>query len=106
VISISGDGGFGQHLAEFTTAVKYPMNITHVLLNNQQLGKISKAQRAGEWDVWQTDLHNPNFASYARLCGGMGTRVDATDKLADALTTAFNHDGPSLVEIMCDADLI
>jgi hypothetical protein len=38
------------------------MNITHVLLNNGQLGKIAKEQRAGEWDVWQTSLHNPDFA--------------------------------------------
>jgi hypothetical protein len=40
---------------EFTTAVKYGMNITHILLNNGELGKISKEQRgrmAGEWPVW------------------------------------------------------
>ena len=37
VISISGDGGFGQYMAELTTAVKYDMNITHVLLNNNEL---------------------------------------------------------------------
>ncbi|MEN8132054.1 MAG: thiamine pyrophosphate-binding protein [Pseudomonadota bacterium] len=58
VISISGDGGFGQYLAEFTTAVKYGMNITHILLNNSELGKISKEQRTGNWKVWQTSLHN------------------------------------------------
>ncbi len=51
VISISGDGGFGQYAMEFNTAVKYGMNITHVLLNNAQLGKITKEQRAGEWPV-------------------------------------------------------
>ena len=39
VVSISGDGGFGQYLAEFTTAVKYGMDITHVLLNNAELGQ-------------------------------------------------------------------
>ncbi|MDH3433723.1 MAG: thiamine pyrophosphate-binding protein, partial [Gammaproteobacteria bacterium] len=61
VISVSGDGGFGQYMGEFTTAVKYNMNITHVLLNNSQLGKISKEQKAGEWPVWQTSLHNPSF---------------------------------------------
>ncbi len=44
VVSISGDGGFGQYLAEFTTAVKYGMPITHVLLNNDELGKISREQ--------------------------------------------------------------
>ena len=61
VVSVSGDGGFGQYMAELTTAVKYRMNITHVLLNNSQLGKISKEQRAGHWEVWQTSLHNPEF---------------------------------------------
>ena len=54
VVSVSGDGGFGQYLADFTTAVKYKMDITHVLLNNSELGKISKEQRAGQWPVWQT----------------------------------------------------
>ncbi|MHC5010040.1 MAG: thiamine pyrophosphate-binding protein, partial [Planctomycetota bacterium] len=65
VVAVSGDGGFGQYLGEVTTAVKYGMNITHVLLNNSELGKISKEQRAGNWDVWQTSLHNPDFARYA-----------------------------------------
>lgn len=47
VVSVSGDGGFGQYMAEFTTVVKYGMNITHILLNNSALGKISKEQKAG-----------------------------------------------------------
>ena len=81
VISVSGDGGFGQYMGDFTTAVKYNMNITHVLLNNSQLGKISKEQRAGEWPVWQTGLHNPSFAAYANLCGGKGIPVKSTDKM-------------------------
>ena len=34
VLSISGDGGFGQYLAEINTAVKYDMNITHIMMNN------------------------------------------------------------------------
>jgi len=102
VISISGDGGFGQYLAEFNTAIKYGMNITHVLLNNGELGKISKEQRDGEWKVWQTSLHNPNFAEYANLCGGLGLRVDNRSELADAFSAAIGHDGPSLVEVMTD----
>ena len=106
VISVSGDGGFGQYLADFTTAVKYDMNITHVLLNNSQLGKISKEQRAGEWPVWQTSLHNPSFAAYANLCGGKGIPVKTPDKLRKALDEALAHNGPALVEIVTDADLI
>ncbi len=106
VISISGDGGFGQYLAEFTTAVKYDMNITHILLNNSQLGKITKEQRAAEWEVWQTSLQNPSFAAYAKLCGGFGERIEKQSKLDEVITKALAHDGPALVEIMSDANLI
>jgi thiamine pyrophosphate-dependent acetolactate synthase large subunit-like protein/nitrite reductase/ring-hydroxylating ferredoxin subunit len=106
VVSVSGDGGFGQYMAELTTAVKYGMNITHILLNNDELGKISKEQRAGNWDVWQTSLHNPSFAEYAELCGALGLRVERVGELDDALSTALRHDGPSLVEIQSDAELV
>jgi pyruvate oxidase len=106
IIAVTGDGGFGQYLAEFTTAVKYGMNITHLLLNNCELGKISKEQRAGDWQVWQTSLHNPNFADYARNCGGHGVRVAKASELDGALTEALAYDGPAMVEVISDAELI
>ena len=106
VVSVSGDGGFGQYLADFTTAVKYDMDITHVLLNNSELGKISKEQRAGEWPVWQTALHNPSFSAYAKLCGGHGIRVTKVEQLRPALDEALARKGPALVEIITDVDLI
>jgi len=106
VISISGDGGFGQYMGDFTTAVKYNMDITHVLLNNGQLGKISKEQRAGEWLVWETDLHNPSFAAFANLCGGKGFRATKADQIESALSDALAYPGPSLLEIDTDAELI
>jgi thiamine pyrophosphate-dependent acetolactate synthase large subunit-like protein len=106
IVCVTGDGGFGQYLGELTTAVRYGMPITHVLLNNGQLGKISKEQRAGSWDVWATDLHNPDFAAYAGLCGALGIRVESRDDLEPALARALAHPGPSLVEVMQDADLV
>lgn len=106
VIAVTGDGGFAQYMAEVTTAVRHGMNITHVLLNNGQLGKIAKEQRAGEWDVWQTSLHNPHFAAYAQDCGALGLRVTRADELDEALARALAHDGPAMVEVMTDAELI
>nr|MDJ0814184.1 thiamine pyrophosphate-binding protein [Woeseiaceae bacterium] len=106
VISISGDGGFGQYMGDFTTSVKYDMDITHVLLNNSQLGKISKEQRAGEWPVWQTSLHNPSFSAFARLCGGHGSLVKTSESLAEALSQALAYEGPALVEILTDPELV
>ena len=106
VVSISGDGGFGQYAMELTTAVKYGMNITHVLLNNEELGKISKEQRAADFDVWQTSLHNPDFAAFADLCGARGFRVERHDQLGAALEAALQFDGPALVDIVADAALM
>jgi len=106
VISISGDGGFGQYAMEFTTAVKYGMNICHILLNNSQLGKISKEQRAGAYPVWQTDLVNPAFAGFARSCGGMGLVVSDNSEIEEALARAIAHNGPALVEVFTDPDLV
>ncbi len=106
VVSVSGDGGFGQYAMDFTTAVKYEMNITHVLMNNAQLGKISKEQRAAHFDVWQTSLVNPNFADFATLCGGLGIRVTDPADLNAALAQTMAHDGPALVEVITDAQLL
>lgn len=106
VFSVSGDGGFGQYLADFTTAVKYKMNITHILLNNSELGKISKEQMAGNWEVWQTSLHNPSFAEFAEICGGRGIKVTKIEDLEPAIIDAANYQGPSIVEIIADVQLI
>jgi len=106
VVSISGDGGFAQYMAELTTAVKYGMDITHILLNNSELGKISKEQRAGQWDVWQTSLVNPNFAEFARSCGAHGVRVEDDADLDAAIDNALAVRGPALVEIVTDALLV
>jgi thiamine pyrophosphate-dependent acetolactate synthase large subunit-like protein/nitrite reductase/ring-hydroxylating ferredoxin subunit len=100
VISISGDGGLGQYLADFTTAVKYNMNITHIVLNNDELAKISREQVGSLRPVWQTSLVNPDFAAFAELCGGRGYRIDDPDDLAPSLAAALAVEGgPSLVEV-------
>ena len=106
IVAVTGDGGFGQYLAELTTAVANHMNITHVLLDNSMLGKITKEQRAAELAVWHTALHNPDFAEYARICGALGIRVERADQLDAALRQALDHDGPALVHVIADPELI
>ena len=106
VIAVCGDGGFGQYAMEVTTAVKYGMDITVVLLTNGELGKISKEQRAAEYDVWHTSLHNPDFAAFATSCGALGQRVEDVAGLEAALRSALAHPGPALVEIATDAALV
>jgi len=106
IVAVAGDGGFCQYLAEITTAVKYKMPIKIIIINNNELGKISKEQRAGGWDKWATDLINPDFAQYANSCGAMGIKVTQKDQLKDAMQKLFKHKGPGLIEITADINLI
>ncbi len=106
IVSVSGDGGLGQYAMELTTAAKYGMNITHVVLDNGELGKISKEQRAAHWDVWQTSLHNPDFAAFAELCGVRGCRVTDPAELDSAISSALAHPGPALVDIVTNPLLV
>ncbi|NRB49090.1 MAG: Rieske 2Fe-2S domain-containing protein [Saprospiraceae bacterium] len=107
IVAVAGDGGFVQYLGEITTAVKYNMNIKLILLNNSELGKISKEQRAAELEVWKTSLHNPNFAEYATSCGALGIRVTQKgEELDQAMQSVFAHDGPAVLEILTDVGLI
>jgi len=106
ITAVTGDGGFGQYMGELTTAVKYHMPIKHILLNNRELGKITKEQRAAHKPVWSTSLHNPDFAKFAENCGAYGIRVTDPARLDDALREIFRHDGPAMLEVMTDPELI
>jgi thiamine pyrophosphate-dependent acetolactate synthase large subunit-like protein len=102
VVALTGDGGFGQYMGEICTAVKYGMKITHILLSNRELAKITKEQENQKLPVWETNLHNPDFARYAELCGARGFRVTNLGELDEALPAALSCDGPAIVEIVSD----
>jgi hypothetical protein len=57
-------------------------------------------------DVRQTSLRNPDLAAYARLCDAHGERVTDSEMIDNAPAAAFAPDGPALVEVMTDADLV
>ena len=51
-------------------------------------------------------MHNPDFAKFATLCGAHGATVRGRDTLHSTLAAALDHDGPSLVEIASDVELV
>ena len=106
VVAVTGDGGFGQYAMELTTAVHHDIPVKHVLLNNNALGKISKEQLAADYPVWHTSLTNPDWAAYAELCGARGLKVTHRDQLDAAMAELFAHDGPALLCIEQDAELL
>ncbi len=99
VIALCGDGGFAMLMGDFLTAVKYRLPIKAVIFDNHKLGLIQMEQEARGYPEFQTDLHNPDFAAFAELCGGHGIRVTAPDALPDALAEAFATDGPVVVDV-------
>jgi pyruvate oxidase len=106
VVAVTGDGGFGQYALELTTAVQHRIPVKHVLLNNNALGKISKEQLAASYPVWHTSLTNPDWAAYAELCGARGLRVTHRDQLDAALADLFATNGPALLCVEQDAELL
>ncbi len=106
VVAVAGDGGLCQYLAEITTLVKYKMPVKVIVLNNNELAKISKEQRSGNFEVWQTGLVNPDFAEFATSCGALGLKADKCDQLDDAMQKLFSHPGPALLEITTDPLLV
>jgi len=100
--AVAGDGGFGQYAMEFTTAVKYNLPIKLVLLNNSEIGKISKEQRSANLAVYQTSLVNPHFAEFAQSCGGWGKRVEKNADVRTGLEELATVDGPGILEVCTD----
>ena len=83
VISISGDGGFGQYPMDFTTAVKYGMDITHILLHNGELGRFRKSSapangRSGR----RTSITRPSppSPSFAAAMAGRSRRPKTSER--------------------------
>jgi len=106
VIAVAGDGGVSQYLSEITTLVKYNIPVKIIILNNNELGKISKEQRSGEFEVWQTSLKNPDFSLFARSCGAWGKQIRSEEEVESAVQELFSTSGPAVLEIITDPNLI
>src|SRR4051794_2948801 len=106
VIAYVGDGGFAMLMAEFHTAVRYNLPVKVVINNNNSLGQILWEQMVlgfPEHGVrFGTPL--PDYAAWARGCGGFGAHVDKPGDLPGALREALDHDGPALLDVAVNPD--
>jgi pyruvate dehydrogenase (quinone) len=106
VIALAGDGGFTMLLGDLITIMQYRLPIKIVVFNNGQLDFVKiEMQEAGLLD-WQTDLWNPNFARVAEAVGALGIRVEDSSEVRPALQRAFAHDGPAVVDVLVDPNVL
>ena len=102
-IAFVGDGAFTMLMGEFATAVKYKLPIVVVIVKNNTLGQIKWEQIVFLGNPeYGCELHEIDFAEYARACGGLGLTVREPDQIRPALEQAFASDRPSVVEVYVD----
>jgi pyruvate oxidase len=102
VAAFAGDGGFTMLMGDFNTAVKYDLPILTVVVNNGVLGMIKFEQEVMGHPEFGIDLHNPNYAEYAKACGGYGVRVTEPDSVKSSIKEAYDSGEPSIVEIIAE----
>ncbi|RCW71254.1 ubiquinone-dependent pyruvate dehydrogenase [Pseudorhodoferax soli] len=100
VVSMSGDGGFTMMMGEFITLVQAGLKVKVVVLNNGTLGFVEMEMKANGFLDTGCTLQNPDFAAMAQAMGVKGIRVERPQDLRAALTEAFAHDGPVLVDVV------
>ena len=100
VIALSGDGGLGMMFGELLTIRQNKLPVKIVVFNNSSLNFVEVEMKAAGFVNFGTELDNPNFADVANAMGIHGQRVEQPDDLEGALRTAFEHDGPALVDVV------
>jgi acetolactate synthase-1/2/3 large subunit len=101
-VSVMGDGSFGFSCGELETAVRYKLPITFIVISNSSYGWIKAGQKAGyNQRYFAVDFNTVDHTAVAAAFGVKGWRITDPKDLGKALKQALEHDGPTLVDIIC-----
>jgi acetolactate synthase-1/2/3 large subunit len=108
-VVIAGDGSFLMHGMEIHTALQYRLPVTFLLFDNH-----AHAMCVTREQLFYDDLYSYNRFGPSRFGAGLATMfpglqsvdVGEIDQLPDAVRTALDVDGPSVVSVECSADEI
>jgi acetolactate synthase I/II/III large subunit len=107
VLSLVGDGGFGQNPAMLATAVELDLGIIWLVMNNNAFGTIAGLQKAHYGLTYGTTFpgtaaaptNGPGYAEIARAYGAEGVRVSSADELLPALQAAIASGKPTVLDV-------
>jgi acetolactate synthase-1/2/3 large subunit len=106
---IAGDGAFYMHGMEIHTAVQYRLPVTFVLFNNNAHAMCVTREQLFYDDLYSYNRFRPSHlgAGLAAMFPGLPS-VDVRDigELPEALGTALDGEGPSVISVDCSADEI
>jgi len=106
VISMVGDGGFGQNPASLATAKEQGTAVVWIVMNNNAFGTIAGLQKAHYKLNYGTlfpgtageDI-TPNYADIAKAYGVKGKRISSAAEFKPALEEALASGEPYLLDV-------
>jgi acetolactate synthase-1/2/3 large subunit len=105
VLSLVGDGGFGQNPSVLATAVEQKLPIVWLVMNNNAFGTIAGLQKAHYETTYGTVFPvdpadpRPNYADVAKAYGCRGIRIESAAQLKSALAEAFDSGMPFVLDV-------
>ena len=101
-VAVMGDGSFAFAAGELETVVRLGLPIAFVVVSNASFGWIKAGQKTGYGGRYHAvDFSRSDHARIAEAYGVRSWSVADPGDLAPALRAALAHDGPSLVDAVC-----
>jgi acetolactate synthase-1/2/3 large subunit len=106
VVCVTGDGGFGYHIADLETALRLELPVVVVVLNNQTLAFEAHVQTLlyGKMVPEVDDFCDVDYAQVARAFGARGTRVTTAAEFRHALAQGLERKGPTVIDALIDRE--
>ncbi|HEY5810028.1 MAG TPA: thiamine pyrophosphate-binding protein [Povalibacter sp.] len=108
VVSLVGDGGFGQNPSVLATAVEQNTAVVWVVMNNLAYGTIAGLEKAHFGTTYGTVFqkdgqpYSPNFAAVAQAYGVDAVRIESADQFKPALEKALQSGKPYLLDVIME----
>ncbi|SDF46263.1 thiamine pyrophosphate-binding protein [Sporolituus thermophilus] len=105
VVSLIGDGGFGQNPAVLATAACENIPIVIVIMNNRAFGTIAGLEKAHYDTTFGTlfekdgQPYSPDYAAIAKAYGVEGIKIQAAAEFKPALKRAIEANQPVVIDV-------
>jgi acetolactate synthase-1/2/3 large subunit len=101
VVSLVGDGGFGQNPALLATAVEEGIATIWVIMNNNAYGVIAGLEKAHFGTTFGTIFPKgvPDYAAVARAYGAEGVSVQSAEEFKSVLERAVKSNKPFVIDV-------
>ena len=108
VVSMVGDGGFGQNPALLATAFEEDIAVIWIVMNNHAFGTIAGLQKAHYGTTVGTIFekngvpYSPDYAAIAKAYGVDGEKVTSADGFKPALERAVASGKPYVLDVIME----